>query len=342
MKKKVLMIIFIFTFVFVTGCSSNIQENGLPKKIKIGTIRVANDKTVADRLNIFKKIFNKKGIDVELMFFDSGTSANIAFSSGAIDFAEMGYTNSVVALSRGINVELIWIHDVLGENEALVVQKGRNINNIKDLKGKKIATPFASTSHLSLVKALELNGISKHDVTLLDMNTVDIVAAWKRGDIDAAYSWEPTLSNLKKTGTVLTTSKELAEKGITTVNIDLVNKDFSKKYPELVSNYISALAEAGEIYKNSPDKAIKAAAESLRITEVEAKSQMNGSMWLSRKDLLSKDYFGTSKDPGNFINIFYDTGKFLNDERKIKKVPSIEEIKKFINPIYIEKSLEME
>lgn len=342
MKKKILIIIFVLTFVLISGCNYNIQKNGLPKKIKIGTIRVANDKTVADKLNIFKNIFSKKGIDVELIFFDSGTSANIAFSSSAIDFAEMGYTNSVVALSRGIDVELIWIHDVLGENEALVAQKGRNINNIKDLRGKKIATPFASTSHLSLVKALELNGISKHDVTLLDMNTVDIVAAWKRGDIDAAYSWEPTLSDLKKTGNVLITSKDLAKKGITTVNIDLVNKNFSKKYPELVYDYILALSKAGSIYKTNPEKAIKAAAESLRITELEAKSQMNGSMWLTRRELLSNDYFGTSKKPGNFVNVFYDTGRFLHDERKIKKVPSIEEIKKFINPIYIERSLEME
>lgn len=46
MKKKILIIIFVLTFVLISGCNYNIQKNGWPKKIKIGTIRVANDKKI--------------------------------------------------------------------------------------------------------------------------------------------------------------------------------------------------------------------------------------------------------------------------------------------------------
>src|SRR3712207_7214613 len=41
-----------------------------------------------------------------------------------------------------------WIHDVIGEAEALAVKP--EIKSIADLKGKKVATPLASTSHYSL------------------------------------------------------------------------------------------------------------------------------------------------------------------------------------------------
>lgn len=50
----------------------------------------------------------------------------------------MGYTNGVVALSTGIPVNLIWIHEILGTNEALVVPDSRDVKDIKDLKGKKL------------------------------------------------------------------------------------------------------------------------------------------------------------------------------------------------------------
>ncbi|MDO5714022.1 MAG: ABC transporter substrate-binding protein [Tissierellia bacterium] len=340
MKRLFFMIVIIS--LLCTGCGQKTQENGLPKKIRIGTIRVANDKTVADELEIFKEAFAKYDIEVEMIFFDSGTAANIAFGSGAIDFAGMGYTNSVIALSKGINVELVWIHEVLGKSEALVVQKNRDIHGVEDLVGKTIATPFASTSHLSLVKTLELHGITKDQVTLLDMNTVDIVAAWKRGDIDAAYSWEPTLSELKENGNVLITSEDLAKEGITTVNVDLANKDFLEKYPQLAVEYIRALAKAGEIYKKEPNTAIESAAKSLHITPKQAQAQMEGTIWLTPKDQISSKYFGTRKHPGQFLELFYETGVFLEQERKITHIPTKDEIKEFINPIYIEKALEGE
>lgn len=340
MVNKFKLFLVMMSIILLASCSSSFQENGLPRKIRIGTIRVANDKTVAHELGLFQKAFEPLGIEVELIFFDSGTSANIAFSSGAIDFAEMGYTNSVVALSRGIEVELIWIHEVLGENEALVTPHNRNIRSIKDLKGKKIATPFASTSHLSLIKALEFNGLSKEDVTLLDMNTVDIVSAWKRDDLDAAYSWEPTLTELKETGNVLITSKELAEKGVTTTNIELVHRKFSKKYPQLVKLYLSVLDQAVKIYKENPTHAIQAAADRLEITYDEAKSQMEGTQWLSLDQEISSAYFGTTENPGNFIDIFYETGVFLNTEKKIRHIPTLSEIESFINTSYIEDLIE--
>ena len=76
------------------------------------------------------------------------------------------------------------------------------------LIGKKIATPFASTAHYSLLNALKLNGISEKDVELLDMQPADIYAAWQRGDIDAAYVWEPTLANLLSDGKILLSSAD--------------------------------------------------------------------------------------------------------------------------------------
>lgn len=341
MNKRIFLIVLFLFALLLGSCAADTKggaDSGLPKKITIGTIRVANDKTLAQQMGFFKEFFETKGIAVEILFFDSGTAANVAFAGDSIDFAGMGYTNGVVALSKNLNVEMIWIHEVLGANEALVVKE--EIMSVKDLRGKKVATPFSSTSHLSLVKALEMNGLSPNDVILLDMDTDDIVAAWERGDIDAAYTWEPTLSKIKQRGKVLLDSEEMAKNGVTTVNIELANKNFTKKYPDLVVDYISALAKAGELYEKDSDTAITSNAKALSITPEEAKVQMEGTIWLSRENQISEKYLGTSKTPGQFHKVFEDTAKFLNETKKIDRIPTVEEINSFINSSYIEMSLD--
>lgn len=344
MKKKIFTYLFAFVaLISLSACGNSkkdvSEKNELPKVVNIGIIRVPNDKQVAISTKQFAPYFDDKGIKTNFIFFDSGVAANQAFASGSIDFAEMGYTNGVVALAKKLNVELIWLHDILGENEALVIQKDSDIQNIADLKGKKVATPFSSTSHFSLLKALEEAGIEK-DVTILDMETTDIVAAWERGDIDAAYTWEPTLSKIKATGRVLTDSAELAEKGHMTTNIDLVRKDFAEKYPELVVDYLAALTKGQEYYTNDPEAAAKAVAKDLNLTTEEALTQMNASKWLTPEEEISAEYLGTNENPGKFHSVFSDTIDFLAEQKSITEKPTKDEIRKFINSSYIEKLLE--
>lgn len=332
-KFKILPLFLLVLFCF--ACQEKTNES-LPKKIKVGTIRVPDDKTVAYELRFFNEFFEDKGIELEFIFFDSGTAANVALASGDLDFAEMGYTNAVVALNRNINVELIWLHEVLGENEALVVKQNSNIKKLSDLKGKKVATPFSSTSHYSLMKVLELSGVKSTELHLLDMNTEDILAAWNRGDIDACYTWEPTLSEIKKTGDVLVDSAEMAGKGVTAVNIELVNKAFAKKYPQLVCDYLKALNKAVNTFKQKPDTAINAAAKYLAIDVSTVKKQMSGSIWLTAFEQMDAKYLGTENEPGAFRKTFLETAKFLVNEKKIDKVPNLEEIDNFINTEYLE------
>lgn len=337
MKKALLLLSLALVLV---ACSGPQDESALPDKVTLGTIRVPNDKSLALEEDLFKEFFQDRGIELEVIFFDSGTSANLAFASGDLDFASMGYTNGVVALSQGLDVELIWIHEILGANEALVVQEDSGIESLDDLAGKKLATPFSSTSHYSLMKALEASGLTSQDLTLLDMDTENIHAAWLRGDLDGAYTWEPSLSEIKKTGRVLLDSSDMAQAGVQTANIELVSKDFSQKYPDLVRDYVMVLDMAVDIYRQDPQRAVKANARRLEVDEETIRTQMEGSLWVPAEDQVSPAYLGTSSQPGAFQDNFYETGLFLEGEGKISQAPDMEAIGAFINPAYIQAYLE--
>lgn len=351
MRKKLLKKLLVFTliaFVAVTLTACGGSENAdtpsedtesLPDEIRFGILRVPNDETIAMVEGMFDEYFGKKGIETRFTVFDSGAEANQALASGSIDFATMGNVNAVTALSRELGVELIWIHEVLGEIEALAVKEGSGINKVEDLAGKRVAVPFASTCHYVLLNLLKNEGI-EDEVQLLDMQTAEIVAAWERGDVNAAYLWQPTLGEVLKTGKVLVTSKEMAERGYLTANVEVVRKEFSDKYPELVTSFITMMSEAADIYRENPEKAAEIVSQKLEITAEEALMQMEGSTWHSREELLTQDFFGTSEDAGNFAKVMKETSDFLKDQDSIDESPSQEEYNEFVNPYYIENSLE--
>ncbi len=350
--KKILLLVLITALTLtLTACGNDQAQDGeveventaaeesLPEEINFGILRVPNDQTIAIAEGFFDNYFTERGIEVNTRVFDSGVEANQALASGSIDFATMGNTNAITALARDLNVELVWIHEVLGENEALAVKNGSGIEKAEDLVGKRIAVPFASTAHYVLLNFLKEAGIEE-DVQLLDMQTAEIVAAWERGDVQAAYSWQPTLSELLKSGSTLTDSRQMAEKGYITANVEVVRKGFSEEYPELVADFISALSQAGDIYRNEPNKAAEIAGNELGLEAEVALHQMQGTTWKTREELLSEEFFGTVDQPGNFAKVMKDTSDFLQRQGSIEESPSQSAFNAYVNPEYIKMSLE--
>ena len=96
--------------------------------------------------------------EIEWKLFDSGGAVNEAIVVGQHRHRPGRFEPGLPRASRnGIAYQVPWIHDVIGKAEALVVTE--DITSVADLKGKKIATPFASTAHYSLLAALEAEGL---------------------------------------------------------------------------------------------------------------------------------------------------------------------------------------
>ncbi len=339
MKKRFLILCLLLLFLLQSCSGADTQG---VKQVNIGYLRVPNDATVALEMGYIKDFFDSKGIGVNFVIVDSGIEANQAFASKSLDFASMGHTNAVVSLSKGLDTELVWIHELLGKVEALAVRKDSNIAKIEDLAGKKIATTYSSTSHYLLLHLLKEYGL-EDKVQILDMQTRDIVAAWQRGDIDVAYTWEPGLSKLlENNGIVLISSEDMLDKGYVTANVGLARKAFAQANPELMAGLLKAIAKGSELYRTEPSTAIAAAAKSLGLTEADCAKQMSGSRWLSLSDMLDSKLLGSKDAPGTFVQVLKDTADFMYGQRAISKVPDYEEFAAFVNADYAKRALEGE
>ncbi len=353
MKKKILGLLLTAAMVMsllMTGCgasngadtsaedSASSESDAMPEKIRLGYFQVPNDEMTA----ITESLYDTIPCEVELVEFNSGKDVNNALASGSVDLGYMGTVPAASGLASGLDYEICWIHAILGEIESLVVKDGAGVSQVADLKGKSIGVVIGSTSHYSLLKALEDAGLSESDVTIINGDTSEINAMWTRGDIDAAYIWDPTLTALKEAGgTVIFTGEDGAAIGATTGTVEVVNKDFGAKYPQAVAYYLLALQNAHDYYSENHDKVITDIASRLEISEELATSQMDGSLWLSMDEQMSSDYLGTSDSIGAFADIIKDTQDFLEAQSSISAAQSLDDIKSSINPSYLELAKEL-
>jgi len=296
------------------GGQSSAAQGG--KTVVIGTQEMPNSEGIAKSLGYFEKAFGDAGYQVSLVSFSSGAKVNAALLSGDIDFGLIGTCPVSNGLSSGIDYKVIWIHEILGSAESLAVKNDAGVDSVAQLKGKTIATPFASTAHYSLIKALEQAGLKETDVNLVDMQPAEIFAAWERGDIQAAYVWEPTLSKLLDSGKILLTSGDMAKAGYMTADLEVVRTEFANAHPDLVKIYLQCLDKAVKLYKDDQAAAEKAIADGLEITVEDARTQMSGYQWLSAQEQYDQ-YFQN----GELAKTLASTASFLKDQGSIQSAP---------------------
>lgn len=324
--------------ILAASCSSggasggSSSASGTPSEIRIAYQAIPNGDLVVKGNKWLEAAFpNTK---ITWTKFESGGDVNTAVIAGSVDIGLAGSSPVVRGLSEPNNIPYAvpWIFDVIGSAESLVATKASGVTNVAGLKGKKIGTPFASTSHYSLLAALTQAGLKETDVTIVDLEPTDILAAWTRGDIDAAYVWDPTLSDLKKTGAaVLTTSAELAKAGFPTYDLAVVTNAFRASYPKVVQEWLRQENKATQLLKTDPAAAAAVIAPELAITPAEVQEQIKGLVFVDATEQLSPTYLGTPQAPGAFANTLLSTAEFQKSQAKIDAVPSLETLRNGID-----------
>lgn len=190
------------------------------------------------------------GYKVTFRKLDSGADVIRALASGSVQLGEAGSSPIAAGLSQGLDISLFWVLDNINDAEALVARNGSGVTSIAALKGKKIGVPFVSTSHFHTLVALQAAGVNPNDVKIVNLRPPEVAAAWTRGDIDATYIWDPVLAKVKQSGTVLTTSGQVAkESGKATFDGFVVSRKFARENPEFVARFVKVLASADADYR---------------------------------------------------------------------------------------------
>ncbi|MDX7951535.1 taurine ABC transporter substrate-binding protein [Lichenihabitans sp. Uapishka_5] len=265
------------------------------------------------------------GRPVTFRKFNSGADIFAAIASGDVQVGYVGSSPFAAAASRGLDIKAFYVSSISGTDEALVVRNGSNIAGPADLKGKRLAAAPVSTDHYQLLATLKQNNIAEKDATVLALAQPEIVAAWHRGDLDGAFVWDPALRELKKTGTVLLTSKQVAERGAPTFNAWVATAALVKEDPAFLTAFAGEVARENASFLT--DKAawdpqsdnVKAIAKLLGGTPETQAAGLADLNLLPAAAQASEAWLGGG-DKGGVARILKDTAGFLKEQRKITAV----------------------
>ena len=330
-RRHILSFGAIVTSLFISGTAA-IADG---KKVVVGYQTDALPSSVAIANGEFAKT---TGYEIDFRKFNSGAEIFAAIASGDVQVGYVGSSPFAAAASRGLEVKAFYLASISGTDEALVVRNGSGIAKPADLKGKKLAAAPVSTDHYQLLSVMKQEGIPEKETQVFAIPQPEIVAAWNRGDIDAAFVWDPALTEIKKTGKVLLTSKEVADRGAPTFSAWVATAAFAKDNPKFLTGFAAVIDKYSTSFLK--DKAAwgadsdyaKLLAKLLGGTPQDQASGINNLSLLSLDKQASEAWLGGGENSGA-AQILKATAEFLKEQKKITAV--LPSYAAFISPDYI-------
>lgn len=243
--------------------SSNSAEQ--PGKISIGFWPVASGLPLF--LAVEKGYFKEAGLEVEAVKFASPNQVAESLIAGRLQGTGNGVASGALGLAEIASPGLFKIFASNPSNaqhilDQIIVGKDSSIQSITDLKGKKFAAGPGAQNVAIAQGILEKAGVQNPQVIQLEIR--QHVAAIESGQVDAAYTLEPTgtVGSLKGLIRVL-------ENGVVAKYIlgspsapwfggsAALSSQFIKQYPATTKTYMEAYRRAIQDIRNNPDESRK-------------------------------------------------------------------------------------
>jgi taurine transport system substrate-binding protein len=282
------------------------------------------------------------GWKIEFRQFNSGAEIFAAIAAGDVEIGDVGSSPFAASVSKGIDVKAVYISGAAGQDEALVVRNGSGINSLADLKGKRVAAAPVSTDHFMLLSTLQQEGIGPNDATVLAIPQPEIVAGWERGDIDAAFVWDPALGKLQENGKVILTAKQAADRGAVTFGALVATSDLVKEHSDLVQKFVSIVDKYYKDLETNPgnwtaeSENVKALSKFTGAKPQDIADRIKVSVYVPASAQASPQWLGGGGG-STLAKVLKQTAEFLKGQQKINRV--LDSYATFIDPRFVQATL---
>ena len=207
-------------------------------------------------------IFRKHGLESNLVYMRSGTTAAQALLAGEIQFGHLSPAPMMAAWAQ--NADIAWVGTTIHQMVFTLITDA-TINKGSDLKGKKLGiTRIGSASDLALRNALEHLGMGIKDVTVISMGGIpDILAGMRAGAVNGGVLSPPTSTAARDLGYrplvhIPDLGKEFTFSGIA------AKRSFVQAQPDVVRSFMAALTDGAKVYKEDSRAAVRVLRKYLR------------------------------------------------------------------------------
>lgn len=200
-----------------------------------------------------KKFFEKHGLDVTVANFTTGKQCLDTVVGGGADIATTAEAPTTAAAMSG--QKIAFLARINHSDLKTLTAASAGIKSAQDLKGKRLAYTAGTGGEVYTLALLKKAGLGKDDVQLINLRPQDMVNAMASGSIDAYNTWEPHITNGKKT--LGAKVAEIDTRGVyaETFNIVVMQDLLTKRRPA-VQSFLNALIEAEEWIKANREESI--------------------------------------------------------------------------------------
>jgi NitT/TauT family transport system substrate-binding protein len=211
-------------------------------------------------------------VRIEPFVFSAGPTAIEALFGGQIDVAYVGPNPAINGYLASDGQGLRIISGVASGGASFVARNDSGINSVKDLGGKKYASPqLGNTQDVALRKFLSDNGFKTiqqgGNVTVVPVAPADILTLMLKKDIDGAWVPEPWATRLVKeaNGKIFVDERELwpSDGKFVTTNI-IARTDYLNENPDIIERLLQAHVNETRWINENRGKSITAFNEALK------------------------------------------------------------------------------
>lgn len=238
-----------------------------------------------------KGFFEKEKVNVELVNFDDNATGKQLINTSKIDAISFTPETVVILNDAGIKIKAVAITDTSKGADGIVAS--REIKDISDLRGKRVAFEVGSPSHFFLSYFLDQKGLTTKDLSVINEIAPDAGATFVAGKVDAAVTWEPWLSKAseREGGHLLISSSEME----VFPDYLIVREEVLRNRPQDVKATLRALFAAREWIVTNQNEAVGIIAKNFNLTNQEVEEQLPTFKWLGYEE--SRSLFAEANAP---------------------------------------------
>lgn len=242
--------LLVFFFISLMGLQGSVY--GAEKEVAFGYIVGSWPLDPVGLLMKEKKLLEAEGIKVKWGEYMAGAFIMQHMAAGEVDFsAAVGTSPVMITKSRGVDVAILAGGST---TEGSVLVGAQHIKTVKDLDGKKVATPGIGSIQDMMLSILE----RKHNIKIQHRPTKapDMPLFLQKGEIDGFIVWEPVASRAvdEGHGHILVTSSGILPGQRCCMFV--ARGELLKKDPELVRKVFNVYMKAFDYYKKNPEEVL--------------------------------------------------------------------------------------
>lgn len=133
-----------------------------------------------------------------LIEFPSNTASMLALANREVMAAALTLDEVLLAREGGLDIRVVLVFDESNGADALLAVP--SIQNLSDLRGKRLGIESSAVGALMLSRLLEAADLQPADVFKVPLTADQHVSAYESGEVDAVITFEPMASQLRAAG----------------------------------------------------------------------------------------------------------------------------------------------